>query len=74
MSTEYERRWLVKELPPLIGAGTRIVQGYLAIGMGGVEVRLRSKGGGASDQALFSTPPPIHPRWVCLKASGYLRP
>jgi len=43
MPTEIERRWLVTALPPLNGAGVRIVQGYLAVDADGTEVRLRRK-------------------------------
>ena len=43
---EIERKFLVKELPKLPGltSGTRVDQGYIAVGSDGTEVRLRRKG------------------------------
>jgi CYTH domain-containing protein len=42
---EVERKWIVRELPDLTGAtGKEIVQGYIAVGADGTEVRIRQKG------------------------------
>jgi CYTH domain-containing protein len=41
---EIERKFLVDHLPPQMGAGEPIDQGYLAIAADGVEVRIRRRG------------------------------
>jgi adenylate cyclase len=41
---EVERKFLLGSLPPGLGAGTRIEQGYLAIDPAGAEVRVRRRG------------------------------
>ena len=41
---EIERKFLVDRLPPEIGEGERIEQGYLVVGDDGVEVRIRRRG------------------------------
>src|SRR5262245_38532887 len=43
---EVERKWLVRDLPDLSGVETKeVIQGYIAVGADGTEVRLRQTDG-----------------------------
>src|SRR5262245_28452310 len=43
---EVERKWLVQDLPDLSGVETKeVIQGYIAVGADGTEVRLRQTDG-----------------------------
>jgi CYTH domain-containing protein len=56
---EIERKFLLDRLPPDLGDGLAIEQGYLAIGDDGVEVRVRRHGG---ERTLTVKSGPAHVR------------
>lgn len=59
VAMEIERKFLLDELPPELGEGRAIEQGYLAIGDDGVEVRVRRHG---DERTLTIKSGPAHVR------------